>query len=133
MKNIYFLFIGILIFFSCSKNKETNSDFIDKTLDLVIKYSNGQSIEYPDLYDKPVYNIADDKDEKLKLAERLKSRGFKIINWERGNNPPSGPRIVVLTLEKENCKCKVTKIYYSTISDSVYLTTEKINCIKMKN
>lgn len=131
MKNIYLLSITFLLI-SCSKNNESKSDFIDKTLDIVIDYSNGESLEFPTLYKDLTTKIPDDKDEKLKLAQRLKLKGFKVINWGRGNNPPVGPRIINITLRKEDCQCEVTKIYYSTVSEFEYQMTEKITCKKIK-
>lgn len=131
MRNTYFLVITFL-FLSCSKSKPLKSSFIDKTLDLVIENSNEESIEFPDLYADLTNKIPDDKDEKLKLVEKLKLRGFNVINWGRGNNPPIGPRIISVTLKKEECECEVTKIYYSTISESEYKMTEKIKCKTIK-
>lgn len=131
MRNIFFLVIAFF-FLSCNKSKELKLDFIDKTIDLVIENSNGESIEFPDLYTNLTNKIDDDKDEKLKLVEKLKLKGFKVVNWGRGNNPPIGPRIVSVTLRKEECECEVTKIYYSTISESEYKMTEKIKCKAIK-
>jgi hypothetical protein len=131
MRNYYFLVITFL-FLSCNKSKELKPNFIDKTLDLIIENSNGESIEFPDLYTNLTNKIDDDKDEKLKLVEKLKLKGFKIVNWGRGNNPPTGPRIVSVSLRKEECECEVTKIYYFTVSESEYKMTEKIKCKAIK-
>ncbi|TPG36315.1 hypothetical protein [Flavobacterium pectinovorum] len=131
MRNYYFLVITFL-FLSCNKSKELKANFIDQTLDLIIENSNEESIEFPDLYANLTNKIDDDKDEKLKLVEKLKLKGFKIVNWGRGNNPPTGPRIVSVSLRKEECECEVTKIYYFTVSESEYKMTEKIKCKAIK-
>lgn len=115
---------------SCSEKEKTNLDFEDKVIDLVIENSNGKPIEFTEIYDSLAKNFPEDKSEKLMLVEKLKLKGFKIINWGRGNYPPLGPRIIVVTLKKEDCECEVAKIYYSTISESEFIMTERINCKK---
>ena len=129
MRNICFLLVFFLLN-SCTKKKESNSDFYDKVLDLAIENSNGESVEFPELYDKLVTKIADDNNEKLKLVEKLKQKGFKVTNWGRGNHPPHGPRIIIINLKKDSCECEVAKIYYSTVDDTLYNMTERISCKK---
>ena len=41
-------------------------------------------VEFTDLYTKSV-EILEDKNEKLILADMLKDKGFKVVNWGRGN------------------------------------------------
>ena len=129
MRSLLFLITSFLII-SCTQKNEPKSGFEDKIIDLVIENANGKSIEFPEIYDSLTKNIPEDNVEKLILVEKLKSKGFKVINSGRGNYPPLGPRIVIFTLKKENCECEVAKIYYSTISDSVYNMTERISCKK---
>jgi coenzyme F420-reducing hydrogenase gamma subunit len=114
---------------SCSEKKERKSDFEDQVLDLVIENSNGKPVEFPELYDKLVVTIPVDDKEKLKFVEKLKAKDFKVINWGRGNHI-LGPRIIIITLKKEDCECEVAKIYYSTVSETVYNITERVSCKK---
>lgn len=122
-----FLLLLLSLFVSCSQKKEKSSDFYDKILDLIIENSNGESVEFPQLYNKLTNRIEDDNNEKVKLVEKLKSKGFKITNWGRGNHA-LGPRIVIINLKKDNCECEVAKKYYSTTNDTLYNITEQINC-----
>ena len=132
-----YVFTALLLFsiISYSQTKKTNSeqDFNDKIVDFAIDNCEDKFIELPDLYEKTTGKIADDENEKLILVDKLKNRGFKVINWGRGNNPPLGPRIIALTLKNGNCDCEVIKIYYSTADESQYQMTEKIKCIKTSN
>ena len=124
------LLIALVLFFSCTEKQKSNSDFYDKVLSVVIENSNGKPVEFPELYDTLADTIAGDKYEKLKLVEKLKTKGFKITDWGRGNYPPLSSRIIIVTMQKEDCKCEVAKIYYSTISGFKYSMTERISCNK---
>lgn len=129
----YILFVILLNLTSCvnqEKKEKLYDTFYEKTLDVIIEISNGQSIEFPDLYQKLADKIPDDKDEKLILVQKLKAKGYEITNYGRGNYPPLGPRIIIVNMKKKNCACEVTKIYYSTISDSLYRMSERVNCKK---
>lgn len=109
------------------KNLPKSKDFSENTIDFVIEHKDNYVIELPFTYDLLATQIPDDSLESLILAESLKKRGFKVINWGRGNHP-RGPRFVNLTLKKENCICEVTKFYYSTYSDTLYEMAERIAC-----
>ncbi len=125
-------FIVFLFLISCSEKQKTNRNFTDQIIDVTIETSSGESIEFPQLYDSLTYKIADDNDEKVKLVEKLKAKGFKVTNSGRGNFPPLGPRIVCVTLKKSDCECEVAKIYYSTTNDSLYQMAERIKCTQTK-
>jgi hypothetical protein len=84
-------------------------------------------MEFIDFY--PILDsIAIDKYEKLVLVDSLKSIGFKVTNWGRGNWM-DGPRIVNFTMSNEQCECQVDKLYYSTEQEGKYNVTERIKCI----
>jgi hypothetical protein len=106
------------------------SEINKKILELIINSDSSDCIEFPSLYSKLSNKIPNDSNENLIIASYLKSIGFKVTEWGRGNYPPLGPRIVSLTLVKENCKCTVDKIYYSTISDTLFSVSERIKCNK---
>lgn len=131
----YLILIFSIILFSCDeKLKDQSTDFNEKIVDFTIKNSNDKFIELPNLYDSLSKQIMQkDEDEKLILVQILKKKGFEIINWGRGNHP-LGPRIITLTLKKDNCECEVDKIYYSAdnLPDSIYVTTERIKCKKAR-
>ena len=128
----YFTLIVSIILFSCNNKPQNQSkDFDEKIVDFAIKTSNGKYIELPNLYDSMSKNIENDKIEKLILVQILKKKGFKVIDWGRGNHP-LGPRIVTLTLKKDSCECEVNKIYYShSGNDSVDNVSERIKCYKI--
>lgn len=122
----------LLAAFSCGKGPDKTSSsaggFIENTLDFVIEHQDNNIIELPSLYDSLATQLPADSAETLLLAEALKKRGFKVINWGRGNFPPRGPRFVSLTLQKDNCFCEVSKIYYSTLYDMRFEMAERISC-----
>ncbi len=125
-----FLFLLIVCLFTfCAEKHLPTGDFTNEVLDLTIQQSNNEGIEFTDLYDTLAATIANDKNETLKLVERLKTKGFKVTSWGRGNHT-LGPRLVTVTLVNENCQCKVTKIYYATNQTDAYQITERISCEK---
>jgi len=128
MRNILLLFFSLLLG-SCTVKKEPNLGFYDKALDFVIENSNGEIVEFPEIYDSLTSTIPDDDKEKLKLVEKLKAKGFTVTNWGRGNHM-LGPRIIVINMKKNNCECEIAKTYYATSIDSLYQMTEKISCKK---
>lgn len=124
------LFLSIILFSCNNKPQNQSKDFNEKIVDFAIENSNGKYIELPNLYDSLSKNIEADKTEKLVIVQILKKKDFKVINWGRGNHS-LGPRIVTLTLKKDNCECEVNKIYYSHSSnDSIDNVSERIKCYK---
>lgn len=128
MKRAVIYILAITTLASCSKEKASGHDFIDKVIDLTIDTSTGEYVQLPDLYDFLANTIPEDQNEKIILVERLKMKGFKITSWGRGNIPPLGPRIVTVELMNEHCSCEVTKTYYATTVDTLYQMTEGIKC-----
>lgn len=116
------------LFVACSEKSNVSNTSTDAILDVLLKAKDSQSVEFPGLYDHLFYSLPDDASEKLILAEKLKARGFKVAGWGRGNLPPLGPRIVLVTLAKADCECEVGKKYYSTMVDTVYQAVEAISC-----
>jgi len=129
MKGISILGFLILLF-SCTQNPKeiriNNVDFIDKTLDFVVKNKDNRQLELPSIYNNLSVGIPE-KSEFI-LEKKLKKRGFKVIQTGRGNNPPKSPRIVTKIFQKENCFCEVSKIYYYTTLENNYEMTETIKC-----
>lgn len=123
-------FLLLCLAFSCSNHQEakTSNAFADKLIDFMIENKENQSVEMDNLYPATIDSIPEDQDEKLVLAEKLKAKGFKVIQAGRGNYPPLGARIVSLTLQKDDCECEVSKIYYLTTFESTYIRKERINC-----
>ncbi|MBK7636764.1 MAG: hypothetical protein IPJ13_22740 [Saprospiraceae bacterium] len=120
-----------ILFFSCSeKAKILPLNFNQKIVDFAIENSNDNFIELPNIYDNLPKEIVDkDEDEKLILVQILKSKGFKVKEWGRGNHP-MGPRIIMLKLNNEYCECEVQKKYYSSdhLPGEIYKITESIRC-----
>lgn len=105
--------------------KEVKRNYIDS---LMLGICTTQDIEFIDLY--PVLDsVASDKYEKLVLVDSLKSIGFKVTNWGRGNWM-EGPRIINFTLSNGQCECYVDKLYYSTAEKDKFKVTERIKCNK---
>lgn len=85
-----------------------------------------QGLEFIDLY--PIIDsIASDKHEKLVLVDSLKSMGFSVTNWGRGNWM-KGPRIINFTLSNGQCECYADKLYYATNEENEFKVTERIIC-----
>lgn len=130
-KNIFLILISVLII-SCNGRSEKalkSPDYpVENMVDYVIKSRDNLMIEFPELYDSLTNNIAEDSSERLILAELLKKRDFNVTNRSRGNFPPLGSRIVSVVMKKGDCYCQVDKIYYKTITDSLYQMTERIRC-----
>ena len=128
-----FIIIFFIIFFdlSVTAQKPETKDFTEKILDFVTQNMDNESVELDNLYDKTVEKIPNDNEEKLILVEKLKKRGFKEINWGRGNYPPLGARIINITLKKDDCECEVSKIYYFTTFEDIFIMKEKISCKKV--
>lgn len=59
------------------------------------------------------------------LDNFLKEQGFEVVNSGWGNYQ-KGPRILSLELAKDDCKCKVFKMY-ETVGDG-FVVKEKIVC-----
>jgi hypothetical protein len=98
----------------------------EKFLEQVKKLENGLKIEVVDLYED-TENISDY--EKLYISDYLKKKGFEVTNYGRGNWF-LGPIIESETLESNDFKCKVDKLYYTQDSTKKYKITERIECIK---
>lgn len=107
--------------------KEVKLIYIDS---LLLDICSTQDFEFIDLY--PVLDtIASDKHEKLFLVDSMKSIGFEVTNWGRGNWM-YGPRIVSFTMSNEQCECQVDKLYYSTNQTNKFKVTERIKCEQIK-
>lgn len=121
-----------LTFFSCTNNRKTNivssTNFIENVIDFQIRNKDNNLIELSDIYDTLVTDLPGDSSERLIIVKALEKRGFKIIHWGHGNYPPLGPRIVSMKLKKDSCFCEVNKIYYSTISDTLFRPSESLRC-----
>jgi len=85
-----------------------------------------KDIEFMDLYPR-MDSIFSDKGENLILVDSLKTKGFKVTNWGRGNWV-EGPRIITFTLSNGQCECQVDKLYYTTEQEPKYKVTERIKC-----
>lgn len=131
MKKLLILLLLSLV--SCSEKKTNtypDTDFADRIVNFAIDSYNSQYIELPELYTETARFIPEEKDENLILAEKLQLRGFKMTGISTANAPLQGRRIVTVTMENQNCRCEVGKIYYSTGNVSEYLRAERIKCQK---
>ena len=127
-----YLLISFMLLSVFLKAQPSTISSEEKAVDFAIKNCDNKFIELPDLYPAPTKVIPEDKDEKLLLVQILKAKGFKVTNWGRGNNPPLGPRIIDVTLKKDQCQCDVQKIYRFTTIESEYTLSEKIKCSLIK-
>ncbi|WP_447642803.1 MULTISPECIES: hypothetical protein [Chitinophagaceae] len=136
MKQLILIFS--LVLFSCGqkeKPKPEPKDFAEKVVDFTIANADtteDRIIELPRLYDRLTDSIPEDGNEKLILAEILKTKGFEVTNWGRGNFP-LGERVVSLTLKNDSCECRVDKMYYDTMEKGYYDIRESIQCRKLKH
>lgn len=125
---ISILLIGVCLTTCNEKLSRRGDDFVEEVVDLAVRLKNNRPIELSTLYDSLATTLPADSVETLVLAEELKRKGFKVIDWGRGNFPPNGVRIVVLGLKKDSCYCSVSKMYYSTIRNDLYQIRESISC-----
>jgi hypothetical protein len=109
-----------------NSNKEYFKISKDKFPELINKMDSGLSVELIDLYKDS--ELIPDTDT-LYINHYLKNLGFKVTDYGRGNWM-QGPRIVSFTLENENYKCYVDKLYYSQDSANKNKITERIKCKK---
>lgn len=136
-KKIIVLFAILLASYSCNIDQNANTisgelPFEEKIIDFLLANCDDKFIELPFIYDKTADKILNDKEESMIMAELLKKRGFVVTEWGRGNYPPRGPRIITLTLANKENECTVQKIYYSTLFEGIYETTERIKCGKLE-
>lgn len=124
------LLIIVSLFTFCTEKYSPTADTTNALLDLIIQQSTNEGIEFTNLYDTLTAVIADDKNETLKLVERLKTKGFKVTDWGRGNHT-LGPRMVSISMVNNNCRCEITKYYYHTVDTTLYQITERIRCEKI--
>ena len=132
MRSTLISLVVIVMLPSCSKENKSDKDFIDKVIDLSIETSSGEYVQLSDLYDRFADKIPADNDEKVILVDKLKTRGFKVTNWGRGNFPPLAPRIINIELMNGRCICDVTKTYYATTVDTLYQMTEGVKCRRIR-
>ena len=116
---------------SCTeKTQKSNEKFIDQILNVTTETSTKEYVELPELYDTICKNIPKPEIDTPILVKKLKTKGFKIMDWGWGNYPPLGPRIVRVSLKKADCECEVDKIYYATTEDTIYQMSERIKCTR---
>jgi hypothetical protein len=131
LRLIFLILISVIIF-SCNDRTKKVLKSQDNSVENIVNYvtstKDNLMIELPNLYDSLTNHIIEDSTERLILVEALKKRDFKVIDWGRGNYPPLGPRIVSIKMKKGDCFCQIDKIYYKTISDSLFQMTERIRC-----
>ena len=103
--------------------QEVHRNYMDS---LMLDVCSTKDLEFIDLY--PVLDsIASNQHENLVLVDALKSKGFKVTNWGRGNWM-EGPRMVSFTMSNHQCECQLEKLYYSTEQKGKYRVTERIKC-----
>lgn len=146
MKIGFIFLIATALLFSCqNQEKENPSEKSNETTDKgeiptefkVSKIKDNPSLfenicsaspmEFTDLYPR-VRSISDDSHESLQLVQTLKKLGFEIKDFGRGNFE-LGPRLVSFTMQKDSCKLRVDKLYYSTDTVGTFRVTERIKII----
>ena len=112
----------------------TNKDSLENFLK-TINPCDTFSIEFEGLY-TIIDTLHSASEEMLIVDDYIKTLGFVVtsIGWGNWQN---GPRVVVLELLKDNCKCKVFKKYFynDKLLDGYYnlRVTEKLVCNSEKN
>lgn len=90
-------------------------------------FCNSQPMVFVDLYDT-LQTFAVDQNEEIAIVEKLKSKGFTVINYRLTNVGES--KIISNTLTNDKCNCYVEKEYhfdYSKPSEK-FKVTERIHC-----
>lgn len=104
-------------------------DSLKETLQFITNTKQNMIYEFPDIYDKLATRIEDDATEQLMITQLLKKEEFKVIGRGRGNYPPRAVRIVTNELQKGDCYCEVSKIYYPSADSTYYEPAERIRCM----
>lgn len=104
------------------------SRFSNEILPQILRDKSGTTLEIDNLYRAPIEDLPIDSLESLILLDDLKTRGFKVINWARGNFI-GGPRMVNYSVQKEDCFCDLIKWYYKTEDPNDLKRTESISCM----
>lgn len=99
-------------------------DFSEKNL---CKYG---PLEFVDIYDENEAFV-NDSNQKIEIAEKLKSKGYAITNIRQSNSGES--KIISVNLTNNNCNCYVEKFYqydYSKPSETekIFKVTERLHC-----
>lgn len=136
MKNLFLIFV--LLTLGCSspgtnKKLSESDQYIDSIsiLDFLNSPCDYANLEFNCIYSDLEY-ISDDENEKLIILDSLKSRGYIVVKYGRGNWE-KGPRIVNYEVTNYYCDCQIDKLYYSTKSNSEkFRVTERVSC-KEKN
>lgn len=107
---------------SCS-NREPMISIVTNSLEKSCQFESSEFLEFYQDVDK----IRNDDDEILFIVEALKKEGYAVSKWGRGNWE-YGPRIVSYTMTKNDCLCRIDKLYYTVDYSGNYKVTEKIEC-----
>jgi hypothetical protein len=125
MKLLVSIFL-VVIFFHLKAQTVLLDESTKNHIDQIIMSCNSEEIEFKDLYVEPTQILIDSTEFSI-IAEYLKSKGFVVTDFGRGNWP-LGPRIVSQKLVYKDCNCQVDKLYYSPNLDDRFKTTERIIC-----
>ncbi|MFP9114363.1 hypothetical protein ACLI1A_10510 [Flavobacterium sp. RHBU_3] len=118
-----------LLLLSCSKLAEkSKTTSAEQIVDLAIKLHDSTEIEIKNLY-KYTDNIP--YEDTAHFAHILRDKGFKQTHYGQGNHY-LGPRMMDQSLQKGDCECNVTKVYYNTLDTTQYQPTETIECHILK-
>jgi len=133
MRTISIIFLSLL--FGCSHSESTNeqsesSHNIEKdsiSLTTFLKHPcKYTEIEFNNIYIEP-QPIKADSLENLVVLDYLKSKGFDVLGYGRGNWE-KGPRIISYEVTNYFCDCQVDKLFYSSNLADKYRTTERVKC-----
>jgi|GEM_PF-2841466 len=130
MKNKIILFTASLFsFFSC-QSQGAKEDFDEELVSLVVKYSDGNVSQIFIPFD----STQQFDENKIKttqpiLVEKLQKIGFKLIDSKFEGFAKECASVKV-SLERENCKCTIFRVYEYTKLLDVYRIRENIDCQK---
>lgn len=84
-----------------------------------------ENIKVYDIYDHK--EVLDDANERSFVVQKLKSKGYEILSWARGNSA-SGPRVISYELKKDDCICHVVKWYNNTTVNGQLDIFDTVTC-----
>lgn len=114
-----------LVLAACHKKTETG--FAENFAYMALQLKENESLDFSTNYDSLVTTPLSDSVEKFPFTKELEQRGFKIVGTG-GSFPANGYRLVSLILERDSCRCEISKLYKKTSTADTLKVYESVSC-----
>ena len=116
----HFIFACCILMFGCESTSKT-----EELIQLVVDEKAGIEVEFKSLHDSLFTQLPDSTPSRI-LAVLIR-QGFEVTQSGSGNFD-NGPRIVVKTLQQEDCECTLTLKYHNTRIPGAFELRESLMC-----